>query len=94
MMSCINVPVSVLISLLKSCKATNTEFLMFTEKFGICLYEENYYEEKIIEIQDEEPIKEISEVSNKKSTKDLIEEPNDESDDISDNESIEEIDKV
>ena len=79
---------------LKSCKATNTEFLMFTEKFGICLYEENYYEEKIIEIQDEEPIKEISEVSNKKSTKDLIEEPNDESDDISDNESIEEIDKV
>ena len=79
---------------LKSCKATNTEFLMFTEKLGIRLYEENYYEEKIKKIQDEEPIKEISEVSNKKSTKDLIEESNDESDDISDNESIEKIDEV
>ena len=31
---------------IKSCKATNTEFLMFKEKLGICLYEENYYEEE------------------------------------------------
>ena len=29
---------------IKSCKATNIEFLMFKEKLGICLYEENYYE--------------------------------------------------
>ena len=39
---------------------------MFKEKLGICLYEENYYEEEIIKIQDEESIKEISNVSNKK----------------------------
>ena len=47
---------------IKSCKATNTEFFMFKEKLGICLYEENYYEEEIIQIQDEEPIEEISKV--------------------------------
>ena len=29
-----------------SCKATNAEFLMVKEKLGICLYEENYYEEE------------------------------------------------
>ena len=28
---------------IKSYKATNTEFLMFKEKLRICLYEENYY---------------------------------------------------
>ena len=59
---------------IKSCKAINTEFLMFKEKLGICLYEENYYTEEIIQIQDntEVPsIKEISKVSNKKSTKKL-----------------------
>ena len=27
--------------LIKSCKATNTEFLILKEKLGICLYEEN-----------------------------------------------------
>ena len=54
-----------------SCKATNTEFLMFKEKLGICLYEENYYEEQIIQIQDEESNEEISKVSNEKSTKKL-----------------------
>ena len=87
---------------IKSCKATNTEFLMFKEKLGICLYEENYYEEEIIKIQDEEPVKEISKVSNKKSTKDLIEESDNESikesdnesDEKSDNESIKVIDRV
>ena len=57
---------------IKSCKATNKEFLMFKEKLGICLYEENYYTEEVIQIQDntEVPsVKEISKVSNKKSTK-------------------------
>ena len=41
----------------KSCKATNAEFLMFKENLGIFLYEENCYEEEIIQIQDEEPMK-------------------------------------
>ena len=59
---------------IKSCKATDTEFLMFKEKRGICLYEENYYEEEIIKIQDEEPVEEIVRVSNKKSTKKLTKE--------------------
>ena len=78
---------------IKSCKATNKEFLMLKEKFGICLYEENYYTEEIIKIQDntEVPsIKEINKVSNKvstkKSTKKLTKE--------ADNDSIEVIDKV
>ena len=51
---------------IKSCKATNIEFTILKEKLSICLYEE------IIQIQDntEVPsIKEISSVSNKKSTK-------------------------
>ena len=61
-----------------SCKETNAEFLMFTEKLGICLYEENYYEKGIIKIQDEELIKEISKVSTKKSTKALIDESDNE----------------
>ena len=51
---------------IKSCKATNAEFLMFKEKLGICPYEENYYEEKIIKIQDEEAIEVIDKVSNEK----------------------------
>ena len=79
---------------IKSCKATNTEFLMFKEKLGICLDEENYYEEEIIKIEDKEPTEEISKVSNKKSTKKLFEESDNESDNESnkesDNESIEE----
>ena len=60
---------------IKSCKATNTEFLMFKEKLDICLYEENYYEEEIIKIQDDieeadkEPIEVIDKISNEKSTK-------------------------
>ena len=45
---------------IKSCKSTNTEFTMLKEKLGICFYEENYYEEKIIKIQDEKPIEVIS----------------------------------
>ena len=54
---------------------------MLKEKLGICLYEENYYTEDIIQIQDntEVPtIKEINKVSNKvsakKSTKKLTKE--------------------
>ena len=45
---------------------------MLKEKLGICPYEENYYTEEIIKIQDntEKPsIKEINKVSNKVSTK-------------------------
>ena len=37
---------------IKSCKATNKEFLMLQEKLGICLYEENYYTKYIIRTQD------------------------------------------
>ena len=37
---------------IKSCKATNKEFLMLKEKLGVCLYEENYYTEDIIQTQD------------------------------------------
>ena len=56
--------------IIKSCKVTNIEFLMLQEKLGICLYEENYYEEEIIKIQDDievtdkKPIKVIGKVSN------------------------------
>ena len=60
--------------IIKSCKATYKEFLLMEEKLGICLYEENYYTEEIIQIQDntEVPsIKEISKVSDIKSTKKL-----------------------
>ena len=53
---------------IKSCKSTNIEFTMLKEKLDICLYEENYYEEKIIKIQDEKPIEVTSKVSTKKST--------------------------
>ena len=72
---------------IKSCKVTNIEFLMLNENLGIFLYEENYYKEEIIQIQDEEPIEQISKVSNKKSTKKLIEKSDNESYKESDNES-------
>ena len=36
---------------IKSCKATNIEFLMLKEILGICIYEENHYEQEIIKIQ-------------------------------------------
>ena len=79
--------------LIKSSKATSIEFTMLKEKLGICLYEENYYTEEIIQIQDntEVPsIKEISKVSNKKSTKKMTTKLTKEVD----NKSIEVIDKV
>ena len=63
---------------IKSCKASNAEFLMFKKKLGICLYEENYYGERIIKIQDEESIEVIGKVSNKKSIKKLIKESDNE----------------
>ena len=51
---------------------------MFKEKLGKCFYEENYYEEEIIKIQDDieetdkEPIEVIGKVSNEKSTKNQL----------------------
>ena len=54
---------------IKSCKATNIEFTMLKEKLDICLYEENYYTEEIIQIQDEKPIEKINKVSNKNQLK-------------------------
>ena len=74
---------------IKSCKATHKEFLMVKEKLGICLYEENYCTEDIIQTQDNTEvtsIKEINKVSNKKLTKKLTKE--------ADNKSIKVIDKV
>ena len=89
--------------IIKSCKAINTEFLMLKEKLGICPYEENYYEEEIIKLQDDneetdkEAIKVIGKVSNEKSTKkvtkELVEESDNESDKESDNESDKESNK-
>ena len=79
--------------IIKCCKATNKEFLLITEKLGICLYEENYYTEEIIQIQDNTDvpsIKEISKVSNVKSTKSLTTKLTKEAD----NKSIKVIDKV
>ena len=66
---------------------------MVKGKLGISLYEKNYYEEEIMKIQDEAPIEVIGKVSNKKSTKKLIEESDNESIEESHNESIEKIDK-
>ena len=74
---------------IKSCKTTNIEFTLLKEKLGICLYEENFYTEEIIQIQDntEVPsIKEINKVSNIKSTKKLTKD--------TDNKSIKVINKV
>ena len=69
---------------------------MLKEKLGICSYEENFYKEEIIKIQDEEPIEKISKVSTKKSTKkftkELIKKSDSESDNKSDNESDKESD--
>ena len=45
------------------------------KKLGICLYEENYYKEEIIQIQDDNEvpsIKVINKVSNIKSTKNQL----------------------
>ena len=65
--------------IIKSCKATNIEFLMLNEKLGICLYEENYNIKTIDELLDEfldeseeffeELNKEFGKESNKESKK-------------------------
>ena len=39
--------------IIKTCKATNIEFLSLKEKLGICPYEENYNKKKIDELLDE-----------------------------------------
>ena len=78
---------------IKGCKTSNKEFLMFKKKLGIFLYEENYYAEEIIQIQDNTEvasIKEISKVSNIKSTKKLTTKLTKDAD----SKSIEVIDKV
>ena len=64
--------------IIKSCKATNVEFLMLKEKLGICPYEENYYEEELIRIQD--GIEESDEELIEKSTVELSKESEKESD--------------
>ena len=64
---------------------------MIKETLGICLYEENYYAEEIIQIQDNTEVptfKEISKVSNIKSTKKLIDESDNESINKSINKSV------
>ena len=38
--------------IIKSCEATNKEFLLIKKTPGICLYEENYYTEETIQTQD------------------------------------------
>ena len=60
--------------IIKSCKATNVEFTMLKEKLGIRIYEENYYEEEIIKIQDdiEESDEELIEIINPKKDENLM----------------------
>ena len=55
--------------IIKTCKATNVEFLMLREKPRICPYEENYYEEEIIKFNIEESNKELNKESNKELNK-------------------------
>ena len=45
--------------IIKSCIATNVEFIMLKEKLGICFYEENYYEEEIIKNNIEESLNKL-----------------------------------
>ena len=53
---------------IKSCKATNIEFLMLKEKLGICPYEENYNKKTSDELLDEF-LDESEKESNKESNK-------------------------
>ena len=50
---------------IKTCKATNKEFLLIKEKLGICLYEENYYTEEIIQLQDDTEVPSIKDIKYK-----------------------------
>ena len=63
--------------IIKSCKATNLEFLMLKEKLAICPYEKNYYEKEIIKIQDD--IKELKKELIEESDEELIEESDEKS---------------
>ena len=71
--------------IIKTCKATNIEFLMLKEKLGICPYEENYNKKTIDELLDEfldetkeeffeEFDKEFGKESNKESNKESSDE--------------------
>ena len=48
---------------IESCKVTNKEFLMLKEKLVICLHEENYCAEDIIQTQDNTEVSSIKEIS-------------------------------
>ena len=52
---------------IKSCKATNKEF--FLNKLGICLYEEYYYTEETIQIQNNTEVPLIKVINNESSNK-------------------------
>ena len=71
--------------IIKSWKASNIDFTKLKEKLCICIYEENYYKEGIIKIQDDiegtdkELIEVIGKASNEISTKELIEHSDEES---------------
>ena len=54
---------------IKSCKATNIEFTMLKKKLGICLYEEYYYTEEIIQTQDNTKVPSIKVINNKSDNK-------------------------
>ena len=65
--------------IIKTCKATNVEFLMLKEKLGICPYEENYNKKTIDELLDEfldESEEEFFEQLNKEFGKESNKEPN------------------
>ena len=65
--------------IIKTCKATNVEFLMLKEKLGICPYEENYNKKTIDELLDEfldESEQEFFEQLNKEFGKESNKEPN------------------
>ena len=82
--------------IIKSCKATNIEFLMLKEKLGICPYEENYNKKTIDELLDElldESEEEFFEELNKESNKESNKKSNKESSKESNKESIKEPNK-
>ena len=54
---------------IKSCKATNIEVTMLKEKLGICFYEEYYYTEEIIQIQDNTKVQSVKVINNKSDNK-------------------------
>ena len=77
--------------IIKSCKATNLEFLMLKKKLGICPYEENYYEEEIIKINIEESFNKLLDESDYELIKEFNEELNKVSDKELNNESDKEL---